>query len=358
MNIIKNKIFARTALGFLMILVFVFSINEVRAAGLIPCGGSGESACTLCHLIIGINSMMNYFYKVVFFFGIAAFAVAGVMYTVSSGQSSMMEWAKGAMKNAVIGIVIVFSAWLIVNYSLQLLGAKTDLGISNVKSWDQFECKGAVGTSGAPGSTSYSGTTAKTGGTGAACASPDTMKSSLNSGSPVCSGSCSLTSCMGKVMSKYGSIINGTSYVSGDSKKAKIIAAIICRESDGDEKTPNSSAGACGLMQLMPDELKSGDDCMNPTTNIVRGAEVYGKKLQQVGGKSFDGQITQEQMASAAYNCCKDGTNPNDQSQSCQQSDGWKSIPKWACPIDPGPDPKGNMCTVKDYVCDIAACIS
>lgn len=343
----KNKkiIFGFVSVAVLIGLSFLVYSTAV-ARGLVPCGGTGEEQCTICHFVIGISDIMNYIYRIVFVIGIAIFAIAGVMYTVSAGDSGMTEMAKKAMKNAVIGIVVIFGAWLIVNTTLRLLGTKTNLGIEGAGKWNEFQCAGAMGTSGLTGAPATGGIGAVVG--GATCS----RSTEIKSGQPVCSGNCSLQSCINSVKNKsYYQYI--TKYAPG---KENIITAIICRESSGNENTPNSPVGACGLMQVMPNEFSAGENCKDPETNIRKGVELFEKKLESVAGKSYGGNITKEQMAFAAYNCCKNGDNPNAQSVSCSTAEGWPSLPKWACPLSPGTG-IDNMCKVRDYTCQISACI-
>jgi len=129
-----------------MILTLVPSVTN--AAGLIPCGGRNENPCTICYLIVGFNGIINKMLYLSFFIALAVLAFASVMYIVSAGDSGATGMAKNAMKNATIGIVVMFSAWIIVNYTMQLLGTKPGLGIENIGGWDKFQCEGQVANTG------------------------------------------------------------------------------------------------------------------------------------------------------------------------------------------------------------------
>ncbi|HBR71990.1 MAG TPA: hypothetical protein DEA27_04305 [Candidatus Moranbacteria bacterium] len=141
----------------LTVLVFacVFAISffpQNSEAALIPCGrtdqaGTPDETCTLCHFIVGFHGIIEYGTRIVFVIAIAVFAIAGVMYTISSGDSGMTGMAKNAMQNAAIGIVVMFSAWLIVNYTMHLLGARPGLGVSATATWSKFECVAQSGPS-------------------------------------------------------------------------------------------------------------------------------------------------------------------------------------------------------------------
>jgi hypothetical protein len=94
---------------------------------------------------------------------------------------------------------------------------------------------------------------------------------------------------------------------------------------------------------------------MDPATNIARGVDLIKQKLSSSG--QIYQNIPQRLGAYASYNCCGGGTQPNAPSVDCTQASGFPySIPKWACPINPGAG-QFNMCFVKNYTCEIDACV-
>lgn len=143
---------------FLLIMVFgVFSVlllpsfagaqvstPEPGWKGLVPCGrntGTAEeqAPCTLCHLIVGFQRLVQYGMYMVVTLALVGIFFAGVMYIISSGDENMMTQAKGFLKVSLIGFSVVIGAWLIVNVTLWVLGAKTDLGV-NAVAWNKFTC--------------------------------------------------------------------------------------------------------------------------------------------------------------------------------------------------------------------------
>lgn len=103
--------------------------------GIITCGKAGQPMCTLCDLIIGINTVIKYGLGIAVAVALTVIVVGAVMYIVSAGDTGMIEMAKSAMKNAVIGLIIVLAAWLIINYLIvNVLGA-TRTG------WSTFTCR-------------------------------------------------------------------------------------------------------------------------------------------------------------------------------------------------------------------------
>ncbi|NTV41527.1 MAG: hypothetical protein HGA61_04645 [Candidatus Moranbacteria bacterium] len=137
----RNKSFVFAMLvAFFLIGLFFFVHNASAAGGLVPCGKTGEAMCTLCDLIKGINGIIQYLLKLSVGVALTAIAVGGVIYAASVGNPKMIETAKEAMKNALIGLLIILTAWLIINTLLLAIGTQTNLGVNGVTSWGKFEC--------------------------------------------------------------------------------------------------------------------------------------------------------------------------------------------------------------------------
>jgi cbb3-type cytochrome oxidase subunit 3 len=116
------------------------STTADSSKGLIKCGRAGQRMCHLCDLIVGLNTIIKYIFSISIVVALTVIVVGSIFYIISAGDKKDIESAKGAIKNAVIGMVIVLSAWLIVNYSMKLLQTKSNLGISQVSGWSNFTC--------------------------------------------------------------------------------------------------------------------------------------------------------------------------------------------------------------------------
>ena len=132
--------------------------------GLVPCGrNTGTDAekapCTLCHLVVGFQRLTQYALYMVVTLALVGIFFAGVMYMVSSGDENMMTKAKTFLKVSLTGFALVILAWLIVNVTLWVLGARGDLGIGITK-WNEFTCstKSTQGTGGQATTSNAGGT--------------------------------------------------------------------------------------------------------------------------------------------------------------------------------------------------------
>jgi hypothetical protein len=190
-------------------------------------------------------------------------------------------------------------------------------------------------------------------GTPATCQSPDDFKTKHTSQGGLCGGAtCSALS--GCNYQQFLPIINSEAVRQG--VNPKLVVAIMCKENRGmrinAENRNTDSTGRtsydCGLMQVNQN-TPCTEASYDPATNIAAGV----RKIKEATGQVYTG-IPQVASIAAAYNS---GPGHNNASADCTTSSGFPfSIPKWACPINPG-NGTFNMCSVKSYACDVSACV-
>jgi len=104
---------------------------------LVPCGGPANP-CKLCHFFVLFTNIVNF---VLFCIvpPLAALMIAiGGFYLIFSGENpENVKKGGGIIKATLIGLLIVFSAWLVVNLFFQLIGVADWTGL---KSWWQINC--------------------------------------------------------------------------------------------------------------------------------------------------------------------------------------------------------------------------
>ena len=114
---------------FLSVAVAAFAAESpdasIASKGIVQCGGAGKPLCTLCDLYSGTRRMINF---LLFFLALPAATIAiiaaGIMFLISGGSEALRTQAKDTLKWAVIGLVIAFGGWVIVNTALSTLGYK------------------------------------------------------------------------------------------------------------------------------------------------------------------------------------------------------------------------------------------
>ncbi|MDQ1283824.1 MAG: hypothetical protein QG620_172 [Patescibacteria group bacterium] len=136
----KNKTKFPKIFLFLAALVLLHLPFLAFADGIVPCGNSSQSPCTLCHLIIGIKNLIDWGKNLLVTITFVGIFISGVMYIISSGEEAMVTQAKKFLSASLIGFTVTLAAWLIVNVAITwVASAKPDLGIGKT-SWSTFTC--------------------------------------------------------------------------------------------------------------------------------------------------------------------------------------------------------------------------
>ena len=107
---------------FLVTFLGTLTPLSVASAGIVPCGTrANPSPCTLCHIVVGGQKLIDWGLDVMTYIAIAVIVAMAVLYIVSTGNEALMSTAKSGIKAALIGFVVMLSAWLIVNTTLNIM---------------------------------------------------------------------------------------------------------------------------------------------------------------------------------------------------------------------------------------------
>ncbi len=130
--------------------------DEFCSSGLVPCGRQCDNPdtdidetqmCNLCHLIVGIDMIIDYLLLLLGFVAFLMLVVAGIMYLVSAGNQNIISSAKKAIGAGLAGFTIVLIAWVVVNTVIVYLfpiDETNPIGIK-VNSWSEFTCDSSGG---------------------------------------------------------------------------------------------------------------------------------------------------------------------------------------------------------------------
>ncbi|HRZ33532.1 MAG TPA: pilin [Candidatus Moranbacteria bacterium] len=128
-------------------ITFVFALfllfSPVAHAAIITCGATSDDMCTLCDMVAGFNTIIQYLMKISIGVALLAISIGGILYVVSAGEPGAVETAKKAIKNGIIGFVIVFSAFIIIGTVISYLGVQEGMGIRSGVTWGTFDCTAA-----------------------------------------------------------------------------------------------------------------------------------------------------------------------------------------------------------------------
>jgi hypothetical protein len=119
---------------------------EELIGGLVPCGRSCDdpctaececAPCTLCHLFVLFKRIIDFLAKDVLFpLAVLMIVVGGVMFLTAAGDPGRIGTAKKILTSVVIGLVIIFLAWLIVDTIIMFI---TPAG-SPFQNWSTINC--------------------------------------------------------------------------------------------------------------------------------------------------------------------------------------------------------------------------
>jgi len=127
---------------FLLILlstpILTNAANTTSTAGLVPCGGPGEKACTVCDLLVLAQNVLEFALKMAFLIIIGFIVYGGFRWIFSLGKEENLKAGQQIITNAIIGLVIILTAWIIVNtvfWAIKQMGGDDYTG-----TWFHIEC--------------------------------------------------------------------------------------------------------------------------------------------------------------------------------------------------------------------------
>ena len=121
----------------------VSAAETTGIAQLAQCSGADCSACNVVYMANGLITWLIGILCVIF---AVILAIAGVKLVTSGGNASALDAAKSSFTNAIIGFLIVLSAWLIIDTIMRgLIGneGRLDNGgeISGWLFWSEVTCQ-------------------------------------------------------------------------------------------------------------------------------------------------------------------------------------------------------------------------
>lgn len=148
--------------SFLLLLLLPVDLTIAQEASrFVTCNGTD---CSACNLVGMINEIIIWLFGIIFLIFAAIMVVAGFGLVTSGGNQSALQAAKSKFTNAIIGVIIVMSAWILVDTVMrQLVTGGGNLGMAGFTGfgpWSEVECtqQARPGTYSLPVSTSTSST--------------------------------------------------------------------------------------------------------------------------------------------------------------------------------------------------------
>lgn len=118
-----KKLFLIITLTFLLSTVFVLP-QSTLAAGLVPCDGKD---CDINAFFTLLKNVYDFIVlQVATPLAILAIAVGGILVLISAGNPNLSGTGKKILFSAILGLVLVFGSWLIINFVLDMVGFTKD----------------------------------------------------------------------------------------------------------------------------------------------------------------------------------------------------------------------------------------
>ncbi len=109
------------------------------------CDGSGTKTqvyCQFCHFFVMANGIVYYVLaRIVPFLAILMLIVGGIMYYFAGAKPSMLGQAKNLITGVVIGLFLIYGAYIIVGTFLSILGVTKASGLADWASKGIFSIK-------------------------------------------------------------------------------------------------------------------------------------------------------------------------------------------------------------------------
>jgi len=106
------------------------------------CKGLGaewkSNSCELCHFFVMINGIIVWFFKVAAVIAVLMMVIGGVMFFFGGVKPDMLTKARNIITSVVIGLLIIFCAWVIITTVISQLGIVKS---SSLLQWYNIGCE-------------------------------------------------------------------------------------------------------------------------------------------------------------------------------------------------------------------------
>lgn len=105
--------------------------------GLVPCGTTC-CPCQLCDIFVMIDKILDFFFlSLIPPLAILLTVIAGAYFLLAGSNPAQMEKGKEVLKSVVIGLIIIYGAWLFISFFLTMIGVASWTGL---ESWFEINC--------------------------------------------------------------------------------------------------------------------------------------------------------------------------------------------------------------------------
>jgi len=107
--------------------------------GIPTTGEKKDFPCQFCHIFAMVDNIVKFvLIQIVPLVAVAMFVVAGIIFFTAGGKPARVTQAKKLFEGVVIGLVIIYAAWLIVTFILNIIGVAEWTGLQS--GWYKIDC--------------------------------------------------------------------------------------------------------------------------------------------------------------------------------------------------------------------------
>ena len=125
----------------IIILINLFLIPSFIYADLplVPCGGLNQPSCQFCHIFVMLDRIIDFvLFNIVFPVAVLLIVIGGIKYIFSSGNPGTIKQANSILFSTTVGLIIIFSSWLIISEFMTTIGVSDWVGIGD--GWYRIDC--------------------------------------------------------------------------------------------------------------------------------------------------------------------------------------------------------------------------
>lgn len=140
----QNSVFRPLLFKGIGVIAFLSPSLVFAQTPLIPCE-IGE--CTFCHLFLLIQNVYNFvMFTLTPPVAILSVAIAGFMWFTAAGNEGQAKKARDILITVVKGLVILYAAWIVINFIITFIASPITLPSESVPiydptKWFQIQCQ-------------------------------------------------------------------------------------------------------------------------------------------------------------------------------------------------------------------------
>ncbi|MEA3293002.1 MAG: TrbC/VirB2 family protein, partial [Patescibacteria group bacterium] len=135
----KNMKIKKIFLATISSIILLFSsFNQALAKALVECGGKNQPACKLIDIFKVFKNILEFvWFSIIPPIAILMLIIGGIMFITSSGNPDALKKSKALLTSIVIGLIIIYGAWLVINLFFTIIGVESWTGLKD--GWFQIK---------------------------------------------------------------------------------------------------------------------------------------------------------------------------------------------------------------------------